>query len=206
MANDDTPMGLRPVKHLNGMPWNGQTWRCYAPSTYATALYVGDPVIWTGTGSPDGKYLEVNKATAGDGNKILGVITSFDPDTNQEYNYRPASTARYMQVCVDPDVVYEIQGCSGAVIPFGSVGLNGVLIYTHAGSTVTGQSGAELDSGASAAPAANGSYQLLIMGLVDREDNDISAVNAKWLVLINLHSLRAVDASAGGAAEGALGV
>ena len=57
-----------------------------------------------------------------------------------------------------------------------------------------------------ATTAANASYQLTIIGGVDRPDNDLTLTHAEWKVIINLHSLRAVDANAGGAAEGAAGV
>ncbi len=104
-------------------------------------------------------------------------------------------------MCCDPTVIFEIQACSGAILANTTVGLNAVLIFTHAGSTVTGLSGMEMDSGASDAPAADASNQLLIMGFGDRPDNDISAVNGIWKVLINLHRL-----GANGGATGALGV
>ena len=165
-------------------------------------MFVGDPVDLAGSADSDGVCPTVVKATAGDGNRIYGVITAFDPNPDDlSLVYRTASTARYCYVCVDPDVIFEIQACSGAVLANTNVGQNAVLIYTHSGSTVTGISGVEMDSGASDAPAADASNQLLIMGLVDRADNDISAVNAKWEVIINLHRLRAT-----GDGDGALGV
>jgi hypothetical protein len=49
MANIARPFGLRPVRYLNGTPWTGQARAFYVPSTYATALYIGDPVQLTGT-------------------------------------------------------------------------------------------------------------------------------------------------------------
>lgn len=202
MSNVDNRFGLKPVRHLNGSPWNGQAVRCYLPSTDAVAMFIGDPVDLAGSADAAGVCPTVVKATAGDGNQIYGVITAFDPNPDDlSLVYRAASTARYCDVCIDPDVIFEIQACSGAILANTTVGLNAVLIYTHSGSTVTGMSGAEMDSGASAAPAADASNQLLIMGLVDRADNDISAVNAKWEVIINLHRLRAT-----GDGDGALGV
>lgn len=202
MANTDAPFGLRPVRHLNGNPWNGQTIRCYLPSTDANAMFIGDAVDIAGSADTAGVCPTVAKATAGDGNHIFGVITAFDVDPdNTGLIYRTASTNRYCHVCIDPDVVFEIQACSGAVLANTTVGLNAVLIFTHSGSTVTGLSGMEMDSGASDAPAADASNQFLILGLVDREDNDISAVNAKWYVLINLHRLKAT-----GDGDSALGV
>ena len=46
MANTDAPFGLRPVRHLNGSSWNGQTIRCFIHASYAYALFVGDPVMY----------------------------------------------------------------------------------------------------------------------------------------------------------------
>lgn len=207
MANADTRFGLRPVRHLNGNPWNGQGMKCYVPSTDSTAAYfIGDPVVLAGSADATATCPTVTRATAGDGNKIFGVIVGFEPDETYDTVYRADDTSRYCYVCCDPDVIFEVQACSGAALGATSVGLNAVIIFTHSGSTVTGYSGCEMDSGTTTAPAANGSYQLLILGAVDRPDNDISVVNAKWEVLISLHSLRAVDANADGAAEGAKGV
>lgn len=203
--NSNTPFGLRPVRHLNGNPWNGQTQKCYIPSTDATAMFIGDAVDLAGSADAAGVCPTVKKATAGDSNAIYGVIIAFEPDPdNLGKIYRPASTGRYCYVCIDPDVIFEIQACSGAILANTTVGLNAVLIYTNSGSTITGLSGAEMDSGASDAPAADASNQLMIMGLVDRPDNDIATKNAKWEVMINLHRLRATGDSAN--YSGALGV
>ena len=50
MANVDAAFGLKPVRHLNGSPWNGATIRCHAPAAYGgSALYVGDPVMLEAT-------------------------------------------------------------------------------------------------------------------------------------------------------------
>jgi hypothetical protein len=190
MSNTDTPFGLKPVRHLNGSPWNGAVKRCYLPSTDGTAMFIGDPVDLAGSSDGLAVAPTVVKATAGAENPIYGVIVSFEPDpTNLSLIYRTASTARYCYVCVDPSVIYEIQGCSGAALGATTVGLNAVLIYTHSGSTVTGLSGVEMDSGAATAPAADENYQLMILNAVDREDNDFDAANAKWEVLIGLHRL-----------------
>jgi hypothetical protein len=206
MANTDARMGLIPVKHLNGSPWNGATWRCYLNTSEGNALYVGDAVDLVGTADADGTCMAVTKATAGAGYPILGVITSFDVDPTQpELLYRTASTARYCQVCIDPTVIYEIQGDTAGVIAATDVGNNGAIVMTHTGNTTTGLSGMELNS---SGLAVTSNLQLKIMGAVPRSDNDISSVNAKWLVLINLHRLftGASNASAGTTILGATGV
>lgn len=198
MANVDSPFGLKPIEHLNGNPWNGATRRCRIDAS-AGDLGIGDAVIWNGSGS--GGYPEVIEATVGDGNKIFGVIVSFEPDpTDLENMYIASADSGWANVCVDPDVVYEIQ--ANGVVGDADIGQNAVLIADHSVNTTTGISGTEMN----ATTGANASYQLLIIGGVDRSDNDLTLTHAKWKVLINLHSLRAVDASAGGAAEGAVGV
>ena len=79
MANNDTPFGLRPLRHRNGAPYNGAANPYYIPSSYATALFIGDPVIITGTSNTSavkvpgvgdfapGTLPEINKAGAGSG-------------------------------------------------------------------------------------------------------------------------------------------
>lgn len=203
MANIDSPFGLRPVRHKSGAPYNGAVNAYYIPSSYGTALFVGDPVVKTGTSNTAavkvpgggsfgiGTLPEINKTAAGDissgsTNLITGVIVGFaaNPD-NLGSKHNPANTERVAYVCDDPDMVFEIQA-DGAV-PAASMGLNAVLIYTHAGSTFTGLSGAELDT-TSDAPAADASNQLLIVRAVNREDNDTTLTHAKVEVLINAHT------------------
>lgn len=198
MANADTPFGLKPIRHLLGLPLNGAVKPYYIPASYGTALYIGDPVIKTGTSNTArvqapgvgefqiGTLPEINKATAGDGNRITGVIVGFAPDPNNLGRiYNPASTERIAFVCDDPFVIFEIQ--ADGAIPAASIGLNAVLIYTHSGSTVTGLSGVELDT-TSDVPAADASNQLLILRAVNRVDNDTTLTWAKVEVLINQHT------------------
>ena len=199
MANPDTPFGLHPVRHRNGAAYNGATNPYYINSSYATALFIGDPVIKVAGGSnaariavPGGGTFEIGtlpeieKATAGDTNRITGVIVGFAAlPTNLEQKHSPASTEGVALVCDDPDVIFEIQ--ADGAIPAASMGLNAVLIYTHAGSTVTGLSGAELDT-TSDVPAADASNQLLILRAANREDNDTTLTHAKVEVLINQHT------------------
>lgn len=193
MANTDTPFGLRPIRHRNGAAYNGAANAYFVPASYGTALFIGDPVVKTGTantaavnGFAAGTLPEINKATAGDGNAITGVIVGFqaDPD-NLGRTYNPASTARVVYVCDDPDVVFEIQ--ADGAIAAAQVGLNAVLIYTNAGSTATGRSGAELDT-TSDVPAADASNQLTIQRIVDRVDNEAGSAFTKVEVKINNHT------------------
>lgn len=197
MANADTPFGLRAVGHPGGLS-KARVRAYYVASTYATALFPGDPVIKTGTSNttevsapgvgkmPVGSMPEVAKATAGDGNAITGVIVGVaaDPDALGR-RYIPASTGGVVFVNDDPATEFEIQ--ADGAIAAAQVGLNAVLIYTNTGDTNTGQSGAELDT-TSDAPAADASNQLTILGVVPRDDNEAASAYTKCLVRINQHT------------------
>jgi len=198
MANVDSPTGLRPIRHRNGAAYNGATNPYYIASGYATALFIGEAVVKTGTSNTAvatfpgvgsfgvGTLPEINKTAAGDTNRSTGVIVSIAAvPTNLENKHSVASTEGIAFVCDDPDVIFEIQ--ADGAIPAASIGLNAVLIDTHAGSTATGLAGTELDT-TSDAPDADASNQLLILRAVNREDNDTTLTHAKVEVLINQHT------------------
>jgi hypothetical protein len=194
MPNADTPFGLKPVNLRDG--GNAPTiTHYYVPASYATALFVGDPVVKTGTSNtagagqsgtlPAGSLQEINKATAGDDNPITGVIVGFDVDpSNLDKTYNPASTERVVHVIDDPDALFEIQADSANAIAATDIGSNANLVYTHSGSTVTGLSGAELNT---ASMTTTATFQLKIRGLVDDARNELGT-NAKLIVSINRHS------------------
>lgn len=192
MANFNAPTGLTPVMYAWGAPYDGRVRPYIAPSTYATALYIGDPVVITGTSNttavrnfPPGTLPEINKATAGSTNAITGVIVGFLPLDGQTSNvYGAASTTRIALVADNPDLLYAIQDDGVAALAATSVGLNANVIYTVAGSTFTGRSGVQLDSNGATAGAT---LQLTIISLMDRPDVEVG-VNGKWLVRINVHS------------------
>lgn len=193
MANIDAPQGLVKVRGPSDVR------SMYINSSYATALFVGDPVIKVAGGSNAavvksgtmthdiGTLPEIEKAAAGDANKITGVIVGFEHKcgTTGVNKHNPASTEAVALVECHPDAVYEIQA-DGAVAA-ATVGLNAVLIYTHAGSTVTGKSGVELDT-TSDVPAADASNQLLIVGISKNPDrNDVGS--AYTLVEVKLNTM-----------------
>lgn len=203
MANTDTPMGLRPVRHRNGAAYNGASNPYYLPSGYATAVFIGDCVTKTGTSNtalvtvpgggafPIATLPEINRTTAGDSNtdaeRITGVVVGFSADpTALENKHNPASTERVAYVCDDPDVIFEVQADNA--IAATEISLNAILIDAHSGDTNTGMSGTEIDGGSSVAPAADASYQVLIMRGVNRDDNEMNLVHNKVEVMINVHT------------------
>jgi len=199
MANVDSPFGLRPIRMKDGSPYNGSAVPMYIASGYGTALFIGDPVIKVAGGSNTaavtlpgvgsfgiGTMPNVQKALAGSTDLIAGVIVGFaaSPTSGLENQYNPASTERIAYVCNNPDVIFEVQA-DGAVAA-ASMGLNGNLIFTHSGSTASGLSGVELDT-TSESPAADATFQLVILQAANRDDNDTTLTHAKVEVLIALH-------------------
>ncbi len=213
MANADTPFGLRPVQHLNGDVYNGAVNPYWVENASDNALFIGDAVIATGTANtaivtvpgagsfPPSTLPKILRITAGDTNRVTGVIVSFSADpTALENVHRIDATERVAWVCDNPDVMFEIQGDSAQTIAATDVGNNADIIFTHTGSTTTGLSGMELDGSTITADASN---QLIIMRAVNRADNDADLTHAKWLVMISNHTMRGGGAAAD---EGVLGV
>ena len=213
MANADTPFGLRPVRHLNGDVYNGAVNPYWVENATDNTLFIGDAVVVTGTANtavvtvpgagsfPPSTLPKILRVTAGDGVRITGVIVAFSTDpTALENVHRLDSTERVALVCDNPDVMFEIQGDSAQTIAATDVGDNANLIFTHGGSTTTGLSGMELDGSTITSDASN---QLMIMRGVNREDNDLDLIHAKWLVMISNHTMRSGGAAAN---EGVLGI
>ena len=183
MANTDNAFGLKPVQHRNGAPYNG-AFRLYSTATGdGTAIYIGDPVILSGTSQTiSGKiYSDVDQAATGD--VITGVVVGVMPVTQDSLRYRAASTQRLLMVADDPSLLFEIQEVSGGTaLTANDAGLNANFVV-GTGSTVTGLSGVELNN---ATEAATNTLDVHIVGPVQREDNAIGE-HCKWLVTSNRH-------------------
>ena len=184
MANSNAPTGLTPRRYRNGSPWMGACRTYYVPATDATAIGIGDPVILAGDGDAAG-VPAVTLATAGATNRITGVCVGLRPGGNSTLippRLRAASTAEYILVADDPDLLFEVQEDSaGGALAATNISQNADLVAGTA-STTTGQSAWQLDSSTAGTGAT---LQMRIVGLQQRADNVIGA-NAKWLVSINL--------------------
>jgi hypothetical protein len=184
MANSDAPSGLRPLRYLSGSPYNGATNRYFVPATDATAIYIGGLVKLAGSSDANGVATVTGDVSSG--NPIVGVVVSVEPETSHSTIYRVASTARYVNVADDPNLVFEVQEDStGGNIAVTSVGATCTLAGFTTGSTVTGLSAIELDSSEVSA-TSDTDDDVRIVGLVQRVDNAIGT-NAKWLVRLNVH-------------------
>jgi hypothetical protein len=189
MANVDSPFGLRPVRYMSGAPYNGAVNAYSTAAGDATAIYIGDPVIISGTAQTINGviYQDVDQAATGD--VMVGVVVAVDPVLGAGANgrdstiYRAASTQRIVYVADDPSLLFEIQEVSGGTaLTANDIGLNANFVVA-AGSTTTGLSGVELNN---ATEATTNTLDLQIVGFQNRTGNEIGE-HAKWLVRINRH-------------------
>lgn len=194
MANINAPFGLRPVRYLDGRPYNGAVDLYFA--TGATgAIRPGDPVVEGGSanttevnGFPPGSLPTCQIALDGDGDPITGVCVGVLPDTRDSTTYRVTSTDRVIAVARGPDLIFEVQAdASGTALAATDVGQHACL---KVGTTSTLWSDWTLDT--SDAPANDPSNQLKIMGFSKNPKNEIGAY-AVVEVLINNHTLSNVD-------------
>lgn len=183
MANPDTPFGLTPRKYLSGAPYNGSVNTYSVAAGNGVAIFVGDLVTLAGTAQTiDGAvYPDVVQSATGD--IFQGVVVGVLPITSDSTIYRAASTLRLLAVADDPNLVFEIQEVSGGTsLTVNDIGLNANVVV-GSGSTVTGQSGMELNN---ATEATDLTLDLKITGFVNAPDN-APGENAKWFVRINRH-------------------
>jgi len=143
---------------------------------------MGDFVKSGGTTDANG-VPTIAQAAAGDA--LRGVVVGIVPDTADSTIYRVASTARYLLVADDPDLIFEIQeDAVGAATALVDIGEN-ADITVAAGNTSTGTSGMQLDSSDHKTATA----QLRMLGFVQSPTNEPGVANAKLLVRINEHEL-----------------
>lgn len=191
----DAPFGFRPVRHKTGAPYSGAVIACWVDSSDSTALYKGDPVVLDGTSntselkfvgvgvSPIGTLPGVTRATAGAAAKVFGVVVGFAVDDRSDAIYSPASTEAVVYVALARDYIFEVQ--ADAAFAAADVGSNVNIIYTHAGSTVTGLSGAEVDATAS----ADATYQCNVLRVKNSPDNDAATAGNVVEVIFNLDQM-----------------
>lgn len=187
MPNVSNPRGLVPVRHRAGAPYNGAANVYFVPASDATALFIGDLVKGVTNSADAAGVPTITRAAAGDYvlGPVIGVVSySGLTRLQSDPTYRAASTASYVLVADDPDLVFEVEE-SGAMVA-GAGGRNAEIVVA-AGSTVSGYSGTKLNS---ATLATTNTLSLRVIKPVDRADNVFAGGALKWLVSINLHAAR----------------
>lgn len=188
MANANTAYGLWPERDIYGRNWSGAANTYAIPSSYGSNLYLGDPLVPTGSSDANGiPYLTL--ATAGTSNytigPMVGIVNGGDPIVSVTRDlpiYHTASTLQYILVADDPSLLFKIQedGNGGANSSMANMNL-----ASGSGSTVTGYSGWQLSS---SSVATTSTLQMRLMWPMRTPDNAVGT-NCKWLVKINLHSI-----------------
>ena len=201
MANPNKPTGFSPVRYLNGANWTGQANLYSIAASYATALYIGDPVISSGTSDSNGvQGIAIGATTGALRGVIVGLGTSNSTSAgesvmanvnNLNITYRPASDPNvwYAMVVDDPMVVFEIQehyAAGNTTLTAAECGLNQIGYSGTAGNGYV--SGWQLANTSDATANTTATLQLRLLGLSRRSDNAFGAY-AKWLVKINVHEL-----------------
>ena len=184
MANKDAAFGMRPVKMIGGAPYTGGQSRYRIAANYDTAIFQGDMVAQVTGG---GIEVHADGGTV----PIVGVFNGCqytDPTTGEQKfsNFYPASTNAsdiIAFVIDDPMVIFEIQ-CNAA-FPVADLFGNFDIVYTSAGSTTTGISGAELNV-ADGATTATLSLKCIDIS-EDPENSDVSSDATNVLVVIQNH-------------------
>ncbi len=195
MTNTNTLNGFRPVGTITGAPYNGAAIRMYkaAGTTVTNDMFVGDLVTFSGTGDASG-VPGVSVATAGAANAVLGCVVGVeaDPAHLDRATWIDGADAGYVMVCVDPNVVYEAQ--AGGAVPITSIGENVNMEQSAAGSRTAGTSGQHV---LNTVASSLSTWQLKIVGLPQRADNEVNAAYNKVLVIINNHVLKGHTGTAG---------
>jgi len=190
MANANSPRGLVPYAFASGAVYNGAFNTYYVPAGNGTALYLGDPVTVIDNSADANGVPAVSIATAGGSNYITGAFAGIVNNGGQlvipllqgQPIYLPASTAAYVAVTDDPNLLYMIQENGAMVAGAGSRNAN---LVAGSGSTITGLSGWQLNSSTLNTTAT---LQMRILRALQESDNAIGT-NAKWLTRINLHTV-----------------
>ena len=184
MANKDAAFGMRPVGRVGGTPYTGGQSRYRIANNYGTAIFQGDMVAQVTGG---GIEVHADGGTV----PIVGVFNGCqytDPTTGEQKfsNFYPASTAAddiIAFVIDDPMVIFEIQ--ANAAMPVADLFGNFDIVYTTAGSTTTGISGAELNV------SDGGTGTTLSLKAIDisedPENSDVATANTNVRVVIQNH-------------------
>ena len=182
MANKDAPFGFKLVGKLGSSVQNNGTTEYEIASGATGSIFSGDPVRMTAAGT-----ILVHDAASEQ--PILGIFRGCqfsDSAGNVTFkSFFPTGQTSTSTIVAfvedDPNNLYEVQ-CTGS-LALAAVGANVDLAYT-AGSTITGQSKAEVAS-SSGSSAAN--YRIVGVSK-DSENNELGSANVNVIVKINEHA------------------
>lgn len=175
MANADRPNGFRPVKQLNGSPWNGLIREIGVAD--GADIFVGDVLELAsglaGTAETNDSMLGVAVGFGRTVDGQMGGAGPFDPsDLNVRFYDDSASTHTEWVVYYVPadGVVFEVQSASDLDLVVGDA----ADLLDGGGNATTGVSGMELTSSTNA--------DVHVVELQRTPANDTTLANARYLV------------------------
>ena len=177
--------GLAPIRYKSGAPYNGAANLYSVAAGETNNIFIGDPVIISGTGDAAGVP---GVARAAAGANITGVVVGFAPKDNVaagsttaiNRGYRAASEADYLLVADDPFLLFAVEeDAVGGALATTDIGNNADLV-AGTGSVYTKRSGYMLDSSTKATTSA----QVRIWGFDQTIGNTIGGTGPVWLVSI----------------------
>ena len=177
--------GLTPVRYKSGAPYNGAANLYSVAAGETNNIFIGDPVVISGTGDAAGVP---GVARAAAGANITGVVVGFAPKDNVaagsttaiNRGYRAASEADYLLVADDPFLLFAVEeDAVGGALATTDIGNNADLV-AGTGSVYTKRSGYMLDSSTKATTSA----QVRIWGFDQTIGNTIGGTAPVWLVSI----------------------
>lgn len=194
MATTSSPRGFQPVNMLGGKPNSHGATLYKIPSAYATAIFNGDLVSFTTTGSTRGSVQRFNETvtatTVTNSGTHLGVFVGCqytDPSSGQFWTrqYYPGAIAAadiYAHVIDDPDALFKIQA-NGAIAQT-KLGTNATIIQTAVGNTTTGNSGLQI---VASTVDSTTTFPVRIVGFSTAPEDAIGDTYTNVIVRLNNH-------------------
>ena len=187
MANTDAPKGFRPIRYLDGTPYNGAAQRCVVIDAVADDIFIGSPVKlaaaggfqFTGyaDGNQDGSFPGVDGSDTTE--VLFGIVSSFEPfRSNLETMNIDASARSDAQILVavaTSNLVFEVQGSEAMT---GGLAVTGSYV-SH--STETADPTATNISDVEVGQTGGAGWR--VIGPVNQIDNDPTLANALWEVV-----------------------
>ena len=212
MANVSRINGFKPVKHINGSPYNGQA-NLYYVASAADEILAGDIVKAGGSGDAYGNpSCDLCGATDVPIGVVVGVLQSkFDPvggmTTGAVSLDLPAaaqiaaSGSGYVLVADSPDLVMSVEVANG-YFAVTDIGLNASHANgSRTAATVT--SPAYIDGGTE---ATTNTLNFRLAGFEQSPKNEVGAASARMLVSFNRHQFKSNSDTTGTGMFGGLGV
>ena len=188
MANQDAAFGLRPLKSVGQADDSTGMSSHFIDAGDASAIYQGSPVIAAAG------YIDISTAGAVPNMGAFWGCFYTDPTTLKPTfkNYYPGSitppSSKDIEAFVydNPNQMFEIQSDATGASAQADVFSNADMV-NFGGSTLNGVSNTELDDSTIAA-SSDAAAQLLIIGVSrDPKNNDLTAANVNWRVIVNMH-------------------